>query len=364
MLTFDRVDFQKRISLSSKKKVIIKSKWKTEIIGKLIKEQSKSKIQVRTAKDSINGKYIFFTSGEKTFKFTKFLVEKENIFLSTGGNAIVKYYNGKAGYSTDTFVIQSIDETILKTKYIYLFLENIIDIINEHYFSGVGLKHLQKTDFRNIKIPLPPKAIQEKIVAEIEILEKEEKKATEKIVKYRNEITQLLISAGEHKTLGEICNMKAGKFVSAGDIKDNNSKDLYPCYGGNGLRGYTETFTHNGNYPLIGRQGALCGNVHFATGKFHATEHAVVATPKTDIEVNWLYYQLIKLNLNQYATGTAQPGLSVTNLKKVSVIVPSISEQKKIVAGIQKMEKKITDLENVISLIPQRKEEILKKYLE
>jgi len=364
MLTFNRVDFEKNILLSVKKKVKIKSKWETEIIGRLIKEQSKSKIQVGTAKDSINGNYIFFTSGEKTLKFTEFLVEKENIFLSTGGNAIVKYYNGKAGYSTDTFVIQSIDETKIKTKYIFLFLENIIDIINEHYFSGVGLKHLQKTDFRNIKIPFPPKEVQNKIVSEIEVLEKEKNQSNEKIYNYRNEITQLLISDGENKTLGEICEMKAGKFVSAGDIKDNNSKELYSCYGGNGLRGYTETFTHNGKYPLIGRQGALCGNIHFVTGKFHATEHAVVATPKTDIEVNWLYYQLIKLNLNQYATGTAQPGLSVKNLKAVSVIVPSINEQKKIITGIQKLEKKITELKNKIETIPQRKEEILKKHLE
>ena len=61
----------------------------------------------------------------------------------------------------------------------------------------------------------------------------------------------------------------------------------------------------------------------------------VFATPKTDIEVNWLYHQLIKLNLNQDATGTAQPGLLVTNLKTVSVIVPSINEQI-IITGIQK----------------------------
>ena len=230
--------------------------------------------------------------------------------------------------------------------------------------GGQNINNLKREHLLDFKIPLPPKDIQEKIVSEINVIEKKENKAIEKISNYRTEITQLLISDGEDKSLGEICDMKAGQFVSAGDIKDNNSKDLYPCYGGNGLRGYTETFTHNGNYSLIGRQGALCGNVHFVTGEFHATEHAVVATPLTDIEVNWLYYQLIKLNLNQYATGTAQPGLSVTNLKTVSVIVPTISEQKKIVAGIQKLEKKIIDLENKISAIPQRKEEILKKYLE
>jgi len=265
-----------------------------------------------------------------------------------------------------SFIVNHLASIFTEDKILLKYIFELLKELKISNLKNVGSDYpsINLSNIKDFKIPLPPKEIQEKIVTQIAILEKEESKTIEKIKDYKTKITQLLISNGENKTLGEICDMKAGKFVSAGDIKDNNSKDFYPCYGGNGLRGYTKTFTHNGKYPLIGRQGALCGNVHFVTGKFHATEHAVVATPKIDIEVNWLYYQLIKLNLNQYATGTAQPGLSVTNLKTVSVIVPSISEQKKIVAGIQKLEKKINDLENKISTIPQRKEEILKKYLE
>ena len=99
-------------------------------------------------------------------------------------------------------------------------------------------------------------------------------------------------------------------------------------------------------------------------GLFHATEHAIVATPSLDIDVTWLYYQLIELNLNQYATGTAQPGLSVANLKSVSIATPSIDEQQKIVSKIEKIEIKINKLEEEISAIPEQKEAILKKYLE
>jgi type I restriction enzyme S subunit len=63
----------------------------------------------------------------------------------------------------------------------------------------------------------------------------------------------------KERTLEFACQMQAGKFVSASDIQDESGEDLYPCYGGNGLRGYTRTFTHSGKYPLIGRQsGALC----------------------------------------------------------------------------------------------------------
>ena len=131
--------------------------------------------------------------------------------------------------------------------------------------------------------------------------------------------------------LAAACDMQAGKFVSASNISVRNESGLFPCYGGNGLRGYTESQTHDGTYPLIGRQGALCGNVRLVDGQFHATEHAVVATPKEGIDAVWLYYSLDLLNLNRFATGQAQPGLSVDVLDGVSLAIPPLAaEQQKI----------------------------------
>lgn len=138
--------------------------------------------------------------------------------------------------------------------------------------------------------------------------------------------------------LGEVCLLKAGKFVSANDISPEYNKGLYPCFGGNGIRGYVADYTHDGEFPLIGRQGALCGNVNLASGKFHATEHAVVVQPKTEMNVHWLYYALNAMNLGQYATGAAQPGLAVSKLETLSIEIPNISEQNKIAQTLYKVE--------------------------
>ena len=138
--------------------------------------------------------------------------------------------------------------------------------------------------------------------------------------------------------LGEVCLLKAGKFVSANDISPEYNKGLYPCFGGNGIRGYVADYTHDGEFPLIGRQGALCGNVNLASGKFHATEHAVVVQPKIEMNVHWLYYALNVMNLGQYATGAAQPGLAVSKLETLSIEIPNISEQNKIAQTLYKVE--------------------------
>ena len=123
--------------------------------------------------------------------------------------------------------------------------------------------------------------------------------------------------------IGQIFNLQAGKNITATDIYDEPSeKHKYLCYGGNGVRGYVSRFNREGNFALIGRQGALCGNINIANGQFYATEHAVVVDHYNLTDVLWGGWFLKALNLNQYATATAQPGLAVSNIIKVLIPLP------------------------------------------
>ena len=136
--------------------------------------------------------------------------------------------------------------------------------------------------------------------------------------------------------IGEIFTLHAGKNITADRIADKQS-DLYsyPCYGGTGLRGYVEQYNTSGIHALIGRQGALCGNINFAEGDFYATEHAVVVEVYAETDTIWAGLFLRALNLNQYATSVAQPGLAVNKIEKVLIPLPPISEQKRIVEKIE-----------------------------
>ncbi|WNY19065.1 restriction endonuclease subunit S [Xylella fastidiosa] len=136
----------------------------------------------------------------------------------------------------------------------------------------------------------------------------------------------------EFKRLGEIFDMKAGKFISSNEISKNQDEHfLYPCYGGNGIRGFVRQNNQEGKYILIGRQGALCGNVKRTQGKFFATEHAVVCDSKVEVDMDWAFHLLSVINLNQYATKSAQPGLAVRTIEQVKVPLPPLEVQRQIV---------------------------------
>lgn len=291
-----------------------------------------------------------YGSGGYMTSVDKFLYDGESVCIGRKGTIDKPIFLTGKFWTVDTLFYTYAFHKCLP-KFLYLIFQQI----NWYkYNEAGGVPSLLKTTIGNINIFIPNNENEQKKIVDcfssLDDLINAVADKIETLKEYKKGLMQQLFPAEgkttpafrfpefqnkgewEESTLGDICDMQAGKFVSASEICDVKKDTMYPCYGGNGLRGYTHSFTHFGIYPLIGRQDAQCGNITYAEGKFHATEHAVVVTLKKDIDIRWLYYQLIKLDLNQYATGQAQPGLSVDVIKKVTIRIPKNKNEQQLIA--------------------------------
>lgn len=152
----------------------------------------------------------------------------------------------------------------------------------------------------------------------------------EKYKKYRSGEIDWLDEFPAHwevKRIKDLSVLQSGDNVVSEQIEETG---LYPVYGGGGLRGYFSDYTNDGNHILIGRQGALCGNINYGFGKFWASEHAVVVYEKRYTKTKWYGEMLRVMNLNKYSVSAAQPGLAVDRIKRLLLPVPPLEEQQAI----------------------------------
>jgi len=305
--------------------------------------------------------------------FSRTDVDPSELFFSKAGDVIIPASGEtKEDIATAACVLHDgvalgSDLNILRAKANGTFLSYYINHSKKRAIANIAqgdaVVHLYPHQLNTLSLTLPKPDEQQKIAAclsSVDALLAAESVKLEALRAHKKGLMQQLFPAQGAKVpslrfpgfkgewgprpLGSVCEMKAGASIKAADILDRPADGLYPCYGGNGLRGYTEAFTHAGMFSLIGRQGALCGNVTLADGKFHATEHALVVANKEDVELDtlWLYHVLVHANLNQYAIGQAQPGVSVESLAKVQIpFAESTDEQQVIARCLSSMDERI-----------------------
>lgn len=165
---------------------------------------------------------------------------------------------------------------------------------------------------------------------------------------------------GETKVKYLAPGMRAGETITSEDIEESGP---FPVYGGNGLRGYAQAHTHSGTRLLIGRQGALCGNVHLVSGNFWASEHAIVAESAEDVDPRWLAHLLRVMNLGQYSQTSAQPGIGTSQISALAAPLPSSEEQRAIADYLDhetaQIDTLITEQERLIEIQRERRNSVI-----
>ena len=152
--------------------------------------------------------------------------------------------------------------------------------------------------------------------------------------------------------LNKICSISSGNSLTSNDIIENNDGNLYPVYGGHGLRGYYTDYNCDGPKVLVGRVGAQAGNVILGVGKYFATEHALVCDIKDpEVEPLWLMYCLELENLFKLAKGAAQPVIAASVLGKLKIVYPSNVHQKQFVELYRQSDKSKFELQQAIEKV-------------
>lgn len=122
--------------------------------------------------------------------------------------------------------------------------------------------------------------------------------------------------------------------------KRPKNEGKYPVYGGNGILGYADDYNME-NGIVIGRVGAYCGSVYLERGKCWVSDNAIKAQARDSADLEYLFYLLKRLRLNERQIGTSQPLLTQNILNNIEVNVPELVFQQKIASILSSLDKKI-----------------------
>lgn len=313
--------------------------------------------------------------------------ESEALVLWDGANA-GEFILSKKGYLGSTMAKISGYKEYFNNLYFYYFLK-MLEPTSKDFANGTTIPHFDASILINYHYPIPP--IDEQIVigSYLDAATSKIDKAIamqQKMIDLLNERKQIIIQNAVTKGIDENVEMKdsgvewigmipkhwkiirikhLAKLQSGSNLTSNEISDTgsYPVYGGNGLRGFYGSYNCEGSYVLIGRQGALCGNINYAEDKFWATEHAVVCYPKKKYNTLWFGEVLRLMDLGQYSLASAQPGLAVERIKGLYMPYPSIEEQNKIALflkqNIGKIDLYARHCQRQITLLQERKQIII-----
>lgn len=286
----------------------------------------------------------------------------------------------------------------INKKYLFYFLSSsAFKECFKSFISGL-IGGVPVSVFKNFNISIPPTETQKKIAefldekcAEIDALIAIEEKMIAELKSYKQSVITEAVTRGvpaaenaarplkdsgipwlgsvpahwEILPLKRLCKMKAGENLTSLEIEKEGE---FPVYGGNGLRGFYKKYNCSGEYVLVGRQGALAGNIHKVCGCFWATDHALITRCSRLTSIPYISYLLEAMNLNQYALQTAaQPGLSVGLVQSLLTTVPPLSEQQKIVIFLdsenQKVDSMISLKQEKIATLQNYKKSIIFEYV-
>jgi len=332
-----------------------KSKWETKVFGNIC-----SVINGKSQKDveDPHGRFPIYGSGGIMGYAKDYICEANTTIIGRKGTINAPILVKEPFWNIDTaFGLHPLNEE-LSPYYLYYFCVafNFTSIQ-----SGVTIPSLTKKDISKILVPVPPLSEQQAIASELDAIQSLITKYKEQLNDYDNlaksifnEMFGDVVSndkGWEYQLFGNLFILKSGDGLSSKQQLGGE----YPVYGGNGINGQHCKYNKDGEYIIIGRVGAYCGNVRLVKGRFWLTDNAfeLVEIDSNQIKL-FLKFLLTSLNLGKYAHKAAQPVISNLVLKNIPIPIPPLPLQQAFAARItaiesqkDKVKQQIADLQTL-----------------
>lgn len=385
LIDFSKIEFEKVISLNTKKKIKTLSKWKmVKLKDNLVKVLDDRRKPI-TKRNRIKGSYPYYGATGIIDYVNDYIFDEDIVLIGEDGakwgpkEKCAFVVNDKCWVNNHAHVLR-VNKTELIDKYLVIVL-NELDLMP--YITGLNVPKLNQANLLQIKIPLPPKNVQEKIVSEIDVLEMQEKQAIDKIKslneKIKSVISNIFSMDYELKRLGDVAEIVNGGTPNTtiseywnGDIcwasiADTKNKYLYDTAKKITMQGVknSNAKTLPVNTVLFSSRatiGDVCiTKVETCTNQGYKN---FITNPEV-IYYEYLYYILRHeaKNIERLGSGMTYTEISKKKISNYKIPVPPISEQEKTVADIDKIEQEVRQIKQNICSIDEKKESILKKYL-
>jgi restriction endonuclease S subunit len=240
----------------------------------------------------------------------------------------MRFRQGASGYSNYKGIVSPAC-TVLKPRkgvkyhpryFHFMFRTGFYKNYAERYAYGIadGQMPLRYVDFKRMYSIVPPLEVQNNIVAyldkknnEIDKFIRNKKRLIELVEQHKREVIRKKIDSGAIEIkLKYILRIQNGDGISTELVKDDGE---YEVFGGNGVLGYFNKFNVSNETLIIGRVGALCGNVHYVNKNVWVNDNAMFV--KTKQHNRYMYYLLLNANLNSLSFANAQPLITGTLVK-------------------------------------------------
>ena len=291
-----------------------------------------------------DGEYLVYGANGIIGRYDKYNHEESEVLLTCRG-ATCGSINISEPYSWingNAMVVHPSNEKELRKDFIRYYLASVDW---SKVITGAAQPQITRQSLSPLQVACPPLPEQESIVSELDCLSGVIEKQKQQLKELDNLIQAIFydmfgdpitnVKGWEIKRFEECYKLASGQGLSAKDIVVG----AYPVYGGNGIVGYHQEYNLDGDNIIIGRVGALCGNVRNVLGKAFITDNAFILTKKITNINTFLLYLLRLHNLRQYAREAMQPVVSNTGLKNIGIIIPPLDIQQEFASKVEDIEK-------------------------